>query len=111
MSFSFRSRSSVKNILGALFAFALVLAPWEAQGQSCAGKIAGDVCRPAAGACDVAETCVPSGGNPGVSLYAPTDGTLATNAGGNYVMGYGFTPNKTITVTALGGYFNGTGSV
>jgi hypothetical protein len=36
--------------------------------QSCAGKAAGDVCRPAAGACDVAESRVATGGNPGAAF-------------------------------------------
>ncbi|HEV7506770.1 MAG TPA: hypothetical protein VGS07_17895 [Thermoanaerobaculia bacterium] len=82
-----------------------------AQAQSCTGKAAGDVCRPSAGGCDVAETCVPTGGNPGTAMYTPTDGSLATNAAWAYTMGYAFTPSQTITVTALGGYFNGTKTV
>ena len=82
-----------------------------AQAQSCAGKAAGDVCRPSAGGCDVAETCVPAGGNPGAALYSPADGSLGTDVPWNYNMGYGFTPNKTITVTSLGGFFNGTRTV
>lgn len=82
-----------------------------AQAQSCAGKVAGDVCRPAAGSCDVAESCAATGGNPGAPLYPPTDGTLATDIAWASNMGYGFTPNKTITVTSLGGFFNGTRTV
>jgi hypothetical protein len=82
-----------------------------AQAQSCVGKVAGDVCRPSAGACDVAETCVPTGGNPGAPLYQPADGSLATNVAWSYTMGYAFTPSQVITVTSLGGYFNGTRTV
>jgi hypothetical protein len=81
------------------------------QAQSCTGKAAGDVCRPAAGACDVAETCVAAGSNVGASMYQPVDGTLSTNMAWSYTMGYGFTPNKTMTVTALGGFFNGTKTI
>src|SRR5436305_615190 len=98
--------------VGALFLLALVLGTRAAQAQSCAGKVAGDVCRPAAGACDVAEICVASGGgNAGGPMYQPADGSLVTNIAWSYTMGYGFTPNKTITVTALGGFFDGTKTV
>jgi len=91
--------------------FALILGSRPLSAQSCAGKVAGDVCRPAAGACDVAESCVATGGNPGAPAYQPTDGTLYTNIGWYYTMGFGFTPNKTIVVTSLGGFFNGTKTV
>jgi hypothetical protein len=96
--------------IGALVLLALVLGTRAGQAQSCAGKAAGDVCRPAAGSCDVAETCVPSG-SAGAPMYQPVDGSLSTNIGWYYTMGYGFTPNKTITVTALGGFFNGAKTV
>jgi len=96
---------------GILVLLVLVLGTRAAQAQSCAGKVAGDVCRPSAGACDVAETCVAAGGNTGAPMYQPTDGSLATDVAWPYTMGYGFTPNKTITVTALGGFFNGAKTV
>jgi hypothetical protein len=48
---------------------------------------------------------------PATALYTPFDGFAATDIGWDYTMGYGFTPNKTITVTALGGFFNGTKTV
>jgi hypothetical protein len=44
-------------------------------------------------------------------MFQPTDGTLSTNNGWSYTMGYAFTPNKTILVTSLGGFFNGTKTV
>lgn len=94
-----------------LAALAFGLASTEARAQSCAGKVAGQVCRPAAGGCDVAESCVSSGSNPGAPLYTPTTGSLGTNTAWAYTMGYGFTPNKTIVVTSLGGFFNGTKTV
>src|SRR6476659_9275456 len=84
--------------------FALVLGSRSLEAQSCAGKAAGDVCRPAAGGCDVAESCVATGGNPGAPAYQPTDGSLYTNIGWYYTMGFAFTPNKTIVVTSLGGF-------
>ncbi len=90
---------------------ALVLSGRAAQAQSCSGKVAGDVCRSSAGGCDVAETCVPTGGNPGTAMYAPADGSLATNVAWSYTMGYAFTTTQTITVTSLGGFFNGTKTV
>jgi hypothetical protein len=46
-----------------------------------------------------------------VALYEPTDGGLATDIGWGYTMGYAFTPTKTLTVTSLGGFFNGTKAV
>jgi hypothetical protein len=79
--------------------------------QSCAGLTAGSVCRPSAGACDVAETCATTSGTAGSPLFQPADGTLGTNVAWNYTMGYSFTPNKTLLVTALGGFFNGTKTV
>ena len=39
------------------------------------------------------------------------NGTLATNIGWNYAMGYHFTPQVSGTVTQLGGFFNGTKTV
>lgn len=69
------------------------------------------VCRAAAGVCDVSESWATAPTNPGAALFTPTDGTLATGAGYWYNMGYGFTPNKTIVVTALGGFFSGTKTV
>src|SRR5436305_1860987 len=95
-----------------LILLALVLGTRGAQAQSCSGRVAGEVCRPAAGACDVAETCqVTGGGGVGGPLYQPTDGTLFTDVAGDYAAGYAFTPNKTLTVTSLGGFFNGTRTV
>jgi hypothetical protein len=94
-----------------LLLLAFILSAPAARAQSCVGKAAGDVCRPSAGGCDVAETCVPTGGNPGTAMYTPADGSLGTDVPWNYNMGYGFTPNKTITVTSLGGFFNGTRTV
>lgn len=92
-----------------LFALLLTLAfgAREASAQLCAGKAAGDVCRAAAGSCDVAETCVSTS----APMYQPTEGTLSVGSAWNYTMGYAFTPNKTLTVTALGGFFNGTKTV
>jgi len=98
-------------LVSALVLLAAVLAAHNVQAQSCAGKAAGDVCRPAAGACDVAETCVTTGGNPGVAMYEPVDGSLGTDVAWPYTMGYAFTPSQVITVTSLGGYFNGTKTV
>jgi hypothetical protein len=69
------------------------------------------VCRPAAGPCDIAETWTTVAANLGQALYQPTDGVLYTNVAGDAVAGYGFKPNKTIVVTALGGFFNGTKTV
>lgn len=97
--------------IGALILLALVFGTQAGWTQSCAGKAAGDVCRASAGSCDVAETCVATGGNPGAPLFQPADGSLSTNVAWNYNMGYAFTPNKTIVVTALGGFFNGTKTV
>ncbi|HYX26534.1 MAG TPA: hypothetical protein VFC23_20440, partial [Thermoanaerobaculia bacterium] len=95
-----------------LILLALVLGTRGAQAQSCSGRVAGEVCRPAAGACDVAETCqVTGGGGVGGPLYQPTDGTLFTDVAGDYAAGYAFTPNKALTVTSLGGFFNGTKTV
>ncbi|MES1240441.1 MAG: hypothetical protein ABUT39_02375 [Acidobacteriota bacterium] len=91
----------------ALLLLILAFGTRDATAQSCAGKLAGDVCRAAAGACDVAETCVATS----APLYTPTEGTLQVGAAWNYTMGYGFTPNKTITITSLGGLFNGTKTV
>ncbi|HEX7181324.1 MAG TPA: hypothetical protein VF756_05735 [Thermoanaerobaculia bacterium] len=96
--------------IGALVLLALVLNTGAAQAQSCVGKVAGDVCRPSAGACDVAETCVAPVAS-GVPMYQPTSGTLHTDVAWSFNMGYAFTPNKTLTVTALGGFFNGTKGV
>jgi hypothetical protein len=96
--------------VGAAVLLALVLAPRPAQTQSCAGKVTGDVCRPAAGACDVAETCVAPASSP-APMFQPTDGYLSTDIGWYYNMGYAFTPNKSLTVTSLGGFFNGTKAV
>jgi hypothetical protein len=76
-----------------------------------AGQVAGAVCRAAAGSCDVAETCTATASNPGGPHYQPSTGTLTTNQAWNANMGYGFTPFKVMTVTALGGYFNGTRTV
>ena len=111
-----RRRGPSRPLLAGFFIFLLVFVAWAlgpraASAQSCAGKAAGDVCRPSAGACDIAESCAATGGNPGVSMYQPTGGTLFTNSAWNFNMGYAFTPNKTITVTSLGGYFNGTRTV
>jgi hypothetical protein len=89
----------------------LVFGTRLAQAQSCAGKAAGDVCRPSAGSCDVAESCVATGASSGAPMFQPADGSLSTNIGWDYNMGYAFTPNKTIVVTALGGFFNGTKTV
>jgi hypothetical protein len=114
MDYSPRQRSAGRTFLlwvGALVLLILILATRSAQAQSCAGKSAGDACRPAAGACDVAESCVATGGNSGAPAYQPTDGTLYTNNGLSYTMGFAFTPNKTILVTSLGGFFNGTKTV
>lgn len=69
------------------------------------------VCRPAAGFCDVAESWSTVAGNTGQALYQPTDGVLYNNVAGDSTAGYGFKPNKTIVVTALGGFFNGTKTV
>jgi YD repeat-containing protein len=45
------------------------------------------------------------------ALYQPlAGGTQYLNVFNSYVMGYGFTPNKNIVVTHLGGLFNGTQS-
>ncbi len=99
---------------GALLLLALAFGTTPAaRAQSCVGKAAGDVCRPAAGSCDVAESCValPATGPSGTALYQPADGTLYTNVAGDYTTGYGFTPSKELTVTSLGGYFNGTRTV
>jgi hypothetical protein len=96
--------------LGALLLLILVFGVFgarEAPAQSCAGKVAGDVCRASAGGCDVAETCVATS----TPLYQPAEGTLQTGFAWNYTMGYGFTPSKTITVTSLGGLFSGTKTV
>jgi hypothetical protein len=93
--------------LGILLLLILVFGTQEASAQSCAGKVAGDVCRASAGGCDVAETCVATS----VPMYQPTEGTLQVGSAWNYTMGYGFTPNKTITITSLGGLFNGTKTV
>src|SRR5436305_352677 len=95
-----------------LILLALVLGTRGAQAQSCSGRVAGEVCRPAAGGCDVAETCQGTGGGGvGGPLYQPTDGTLFTEVSGDFAAGYAFTPNKSLTVTALGGLFNGTKTV
>jgi len=59
----------------------------------------------------VAESCVATGGSSGAPAFQAADGTLSTNVGWYYTMGYGFTPNKTVVVTALGGFFNGTKTV
>jgi hypothetical protein len=50
-------------------------------------------------------------GNTGQAMYQPTDGVLYTDIAGDATAGYGFKPNKTIVVTALGGFFNGTKTV
>jgi hypothetical protein len=97
--------------ISALILLALIFGTRAGQAQSCSGKVAGDVCRPSAGGCDVAETCVATGGSAGNPMFQPVDGTLATDVAWNYNMGYTFTPNKTIVVTALGGFFNGTKTV
>ncbi|HYN21765.1 MAG TPA: hypothetical protein VE078_12445, partial [Thermoanaerobaculia bacterium] len=103
---------SVLRVLrvGALVLVSLALGSRAAQAQSCTGKVVGDVCRPSAGSCDVAEACVEPIGTSG-PMYQPADGVLNTNVSWNYNMGYGFTPNKSLTVTSLGGFFNGTKSV
>jgi len=98
-------------LIVALALLALAAGAPSARAQSCAGKVAGQVCRPAAGPCDVAETCAAVSGNAGTPLYQPADGVLSTDVAWPYTMGYGFTPNKTITVTALGGFFNGAKTV
>src|SRR5215203_1356733 len=98
--------------VGVLILLALVLGTRAAQPQSCAGKVAGEVCRAAAGPCDVAESCAVTGpGGAGTPLYQPTDGTLVINGTRDFITGYAFTPNKALTVTSLGGYFNGTRTV
>ncbi|HEY3120876.1 MAG TPA: hypothetical protein VGL15_09640, partial [Vicinamibacteria bacterium] len=96
-------------LVGALTLLALILDTRAARAQSCVGKVAGDVCRPSAGPCDVEERCVVTagGGGAGTPLYQPTDGVLGTDIGWDYNMGYAFTPNKTLTVISLGGFFNG----
>jgi hypothetical protein len=103
---------SVLRVLrvGALVLVYLALGSRATQAQSCAGKVVGDVCRPSAGSCDVAEACVEPIGASG-PMYQPADGVLNTDVSWNYNMGYGFTPNKALTVTSLGGFFNGTKSV
>jgi hypothetical protein len=98
------SMSRARPAVVLFFLLALVPGTRAAQAQSCAGKAAGDVCRPAAGACDVAESCVATGGNPGGAMYQPADGSLVTDIGWFYNMGYAFTPSRTITVTSLGGF-------
>lgn len=100
-------RASRAPGLAALLLLILAFGSQEAPAQSCLGKAAGDVCRASAGGCDVAETCVSTS----APLYEPTEGTLQVGSAWNYTMGYGFTPNKTITVTALGGLFNGAKTV
>jgi hypothetical protein len=96
---------------GALLLLALLFDRRAALAQSCAGKAAGDVCRPAAGSCDIAESCVATGGSAGAPMFQPADGALATDVPWTYTMGYAFTPNKTVVVTSLGGFFNGTKTV
>src|SRR3954468_18380090 len=98
-------------LIVALALLALAAGAPSARPQSGAGKVAGQVCRPAAGPCDVAETCAAVSGNAGTPLYQPADGVLSTDVAWPYTMGDGFTPNKTITVTALGGFFNGAKTV
>jgi hypothetical protein len=98
-------------LAGALILLALGCGALPSRAQSCSGKAAGDVCRPAAGACDTAETCTATAANPGQPMYQPTDGVLYTNVAGDDIAGYAFTPNKPITVTSLGGLFNGTRTV
>jgi hypothetical protein len=93
--------------LGALVLLALGFHTQAALAQSCVGKVAGDVCRAAAGSCDVAESCIDTS----APLYQPADGSLQVGYAWNYTMGYGFTPSKTLTVTALGGFFNGAKTV
>lgn len=90
---------------------ALAVDARPAPAQSCVGMVAGQVCRPAAGGCDVAESCVSTGGAGGAALYQPVDGNLGTDVGWNYNMGYAFTPKQTMVVTYLGGFFNGTKTV
>ena len=97
--------------IAAAVLLALALDAPAANAQSCTGMVAGQVCRPAAGGCDVAETCATTGGAAGAPMYQPVDGGLGTNIAWNYNMGYGFTPNKTLVVTHLGGFFNGTKTV
>src|SRR5262245_16937399 len=113
MNYSSLSAAVTRLLAGAaaVFLALLFLAAPAARAQSCAGLTAGQVCRPAAGGCDVAETCVTTGGAAGAPLYEPVDGSLGTDVAWNYNMGYGFTPNKTLVVTHLGGFFNGTKTV
>ncbi|HEV2843727.1 MAG TPA: DUF4082 domain-containing protein, partial [Thermoanaerobaculia bacterium] len=96
--------------VGALVLLALFFGTRAAEAQSCAGKVAGQVCRASAGGCDVAESCVATGST-GAPMFQPTDGTLSTDVAWNFNMGYAFTPNKTIVLTALGGFFSGTKTV
>ena len=87
---------------------AVMLLAWLSFG---ARSTQAQVCRPAAGACDVAETWTTAAANSGQAMYQPTDGVLYTNVAGDATGGYAFTPNKTIVLTALGGFFNGTKTV
>ena len=103
-----QTRTARRWWAGVLLLMAVMPGARAGWAQSCSGKVAGDVCRAAAGACDVAETCVATGGGGvGAPLYQPTDGSLLTDVARDFTAGYAFTPNKALTVTARACLFNG----